>query len=254
MKTVEIAGLCFGEARLHQGEGLPKICVPLTGGGMPALLSEISYVKDLPADLFEWRIDHYFGSYSEALHALADGLSHAPLLCTVRTKAEGGRSELVPEAYEAFLSGLLDQGGFQLLDIELSCGEERVKRLIKKCREKGVGVVLSRHCFQHTPAESEIVSTLERMKELGADLPKMAVMPQTAQDVLTLLSATLRASEKIGPVITMSMGNLGKLSRVSGEVFGSCVSFAAGQEASAPGQINAEDLRAILEDLSPAEK
>ena len=243
MKTVEISGL-------HFGENLPKICVPLTGGGMPALLSEISTVKDLPADLYEWRVDHFFGSFSEALHALADGLS-APLLCTVRTKAEGGKSELSPEAYEAFLSGLLDQGGFQLLDIELSCGEERVKRLIEKCREKGVGTVVSRHCFENTPAEEEIVRTLEKMKELGADLPKMAVIPKTPQDVLTLLSATLRAHERIGPVITMSMGDLGKISRVSGGVFGSAVTFAAGQEASAPGQINAEDLRAILEDLSP---
>ena len=242
MKTVEISGIVFGK-------GLPKICVPLTGGGMPALLSEISAVKALPADFYEWRADHYFGSFSEALHALQDGLS-APLLCTVRTKAEGGQSELFPEAYEAFLSGLLDQGGFQLLDIELSCGEERVKRLIEKCRGKGVGTVISRHCFQHTPGEEEIVQTLVKMKELGADLPKMAVMPKTAEDVLTLLTATLRASEKIGPVITMSMGELGKLSRVSGEAFGSAVTFAAGQEASAPGQINAEDLRAILEDLS----
>ena len=243
MKTVDISTIRFGE-------GLPKICVPLTGGGMPALLSEISYVKSLPADLFEWRVDHYFGSFSEALRALRDGLSHAPLLVTVRTKAEGGKSELPPEAYEAFLSGLLDQGGFQLLDIELSCGEERVRRLIEKCREKSVRVVLSRHCFAHTPAEDEIVRTLVRMKELGADLPKMAVMPKTSQDVLTLLSATLRASQMIGPVITMAMGDLGKLSRVSGQAFGSCVTFAAGQEASAPGQIGAEDLRAILEDLS----
>ncbi|MCH5352793.1 MAG: type I 3-dehydroquinate dehydratase [Acutalibacter sp.] len=243
MKTIEISGL-------HFGENLPKICVPLTGGGMPALLSEISYVKSLPADLYEWRADHYFGSFSEALRALRDGLSHAPLLVTVRTKTEGGKSDLPPEAYEAFLSGLLDQGGFQLLDVELSCGEERVRRLIEKCRKKGVGAVVSRHCFAHTPEEDEMICTLERMKELGADLPKMAVMPKTPQDVLALLNATLRASEKIGPVITMSMGNLGKLSRVSGEVFGSCVTFAAGQEASAPGQLNAEDLRAILEDLS----
>ena len=249
LKTVEISGIVFGEGRLHQGEARPKICVPLTGGGMPALLSEISCVKDLPADLYEWRADHYFGSFSEALRALEDGLSHAPLLCTVRTKAEGGQSELPPEAYEAFLSGLLDQGGFQLLDIELSCGEERVRRLVEKCREKGVGTVLSRHCFEHTPPEEEIFRTLVHMKELGADLPKMAVMPQTPEDVLTLLAATLRASQKIGPVITMSMGNLGKISRVSGEVFGSAVTFAAGQAASAPGQINAEDLRAILEDL-----
>ncbi len=244
MKVVELAGLRFGE-------GLPKICIPLTGGGMPALLSELWAVKHLPTDLYEWRGDHYFGSYSEALRALGETLPGKPLLCTVRTREEGGEAELAPDAYEAFLSGLLDQGGFQLLDIELSCGEERVRRLVEKAHQKGVGVVMSRHCFQETPSEDEIFHTLKKMKELGADLPKMAVMPKSAGDVLTLLSATLRAKELLGPVITMSMGDLGKLSRVSGAVFGSCLTFAAGQSASAPGQINAEDLRAILEDLDP---
>ena len=246
MKFVELAGIRFGE-------GLPKICIPLTGGGMPALLSELWVVKHLPADLYEWRGDHYFGSYSEALRALEETLPGKPLLCTVRTKEEGGKAELAPDAYEAFLSGLLDQGGFQLLDIELSCGEERVRRLVEKARKKSVGVVISRHCFQETPPEEEIFHTLESMKKLGADLPKMAVMPKSLQDVLTLLSATLRAREQLGPVITMSMGSLGKLSRVSGAVFGSCLTFAAGQSSSAPGQINAEDLKAILEDLDPAE-
>lgn len=246
MDIVETAGLRFGE-------GLPKICIPLTGGGIPALISEIQEVRDLPADLYEWRIDCFFGGYSEGLDALGQELAGKPLLCTLRTKGEGGRAELSPEGYEAFLSGLLDRGGFQLLDIELSCGEDRVKRLVEKAHGKGIGVVVSRHDFEKTPPQEEILRTLEQMKELGADLPKMAVMPQAPKDVLTLLSATLRASEKIGPVITMSMGPLGKLSRVSGQVFGSCLTFGAGQSASAPGQINAEDLRAILEDISPLE-
>ena len=118
-------------------------------------------------------------------------------------------------------------------------------------RRQGIGVVLSKHDFAKTPPAEEIAATLLHMKELGADLPKYAVMPHTPEDVLALLDATLRASRKVGPVITMSMGELGKLSRVSGGVFGSCVTFGAGQNASAPGQLDAEDLRAILEDVQP---
>lgn len=244
MNTIEIAGLRFGQ-------GLPRICVPLTGESMPALLREIQYVRDLPADLYEWRLDCFFGSFSKALDALKQELSSRPLLCTMRTRAEGGNSDLSPEGYEEFLSALLDMGGFQLLDVELSCGEERVRALVEKAREKGVGLVVSRHDFTKTPPEREILHTLEKMKEIGADLPKIAVMPQTPEDVLTLLSATLEASRRLGPVITMSMGGLGKLSRVCGAVFGSCLTFAAGQSASAPGQIGAEDLQAMLEDLDP---
>ncbi len=247
LEIVEIAGLRFGE-------GLPKICVPLTGESAPALLGEAQGARDLPADLFEWRMDSFFGSFSETLDMLGRELLGKPLLCTMRTKAEGGGGDLPPDAYEVFLSSLLDQGGFQLLDIELSCGEDRVRRLAEKARSKGLGVVISRHDFEKTPPEEEIFRTLVDMKELGADLPKMAVMPREPKDVLTLLSATLRASNAVGPVVTMSMGSLGRLSRVSGGLFGSCMTFGAGENSSAPGQINAEDLKAILEDIDPREK
>ena len=244
MKTLEIAGLRFGE-------GLPKICVPLTGNGMPALLNEMQYAACLPADLFEWRADCFFGDPLDALPALRPTLGDRPVLCTVRTEREGGSAGITPEEYEELLSAMLDRGGFSLIDIELSCGRERTLRLLDLARRRGVAAVVSKHDFQSTPAAGEIFGTLQEMKELGADLPKYAVMPRNARDVLSLLEATLRSSQTFGPVITMSMGGLGKLSRVSGALFGSCVTFAAGQRASAPGQLNSEDLRAILQDLDP---
>ena len=46
------------------------------------------------------------------------------------------------------------------------------------------------------------------------------------------------------------MGKLGAVSRVCGELFGSCVTFAAGKNASAPGQIEAEKMEEILKVLS----
>lgn len=243
MSVIEIGKLRFGD-------GKPKICVPLTGESMPALLNEAHQVRSLPADLFEWRADCFYGSFNEALCGLRSEIS-APLLCTVRTEHEGGKAELTPDKYECVVMQLLEIGGFDMIDIELSCGDERVKRLVKMARERQICVVISRHNFAETPPESEIFSSLCRMKELGADLPKMAVMPRTPGDVLAVLSATLRANEEIGPVITMAMGELGKITRVAGEIFGSCMTFGAGQSASAPGQINAEDLRAIIEDVSP---
>lgn len=247
MNIVEIAGLRFGQ-------GLPKVCVPITGGGMPALLMELQEVRDLPADLYEWRADRFFGDFSQAMAVLKESLDGRPLLCTLRTKAEGGGIEASPREYEKLLSGLLELEGFQLLDVELACGEDRARRLTDAAKEKGLGVVMSKHDFEKTPSEDQMVRTLVKMKELGADLPKLAVTPRDPEDVLALLSATLRASRQVGPVITMAMGDMGKLSRVSGALFGSCLTFGAGQNASAPGQINAEDLKAILEDLSPWEK
>lgn len=243
-KTVTIAGMEFGS-------GLPKICVPLTSGCELGLLKEARLAAALPADLYEWRADWYQGDCSGALALLGRELRYKPLLCTLRTAKEGGQADLSPAAYEERLAALVELGGFRLLDVELSCGEERARRLIALAHGRGLGVVVSRHDFQKTPPQGEMVETLLRMKALGADLPKLAVMPQSPADVLAVLEATYEASAQIGPVITMAMGDLGKLSRVSGGLTGSCLTFGAGSSASAPGQLNAEDLRAILQDLDP---
>ncbi len=241
---------CFEAAGLRFGQGLPKICVPLTESRLPALLEEAAFVRALPADLYEWRLDCFEGDVGFALSALESALAPKPLLCTVRTRKEGGKSPLEGDAYEEFLLALLERGGFGLFDIEFSSGRERAKRLLEKAAEKGIGAIVSRHDFSGTPPEGEIADALVQMGALGPCLPKYAVTPRRPEDVLVLLGATRRASLEHGPVITMAMGPLGKISRVCGQVFGSCMTFGAGKNASAPGQMGAEDLRAVLEDLS----
>lgn len=244
VKIVEAGGLRFGE-------GLPKVCVPLTGPTPRQLWDEAAQAAALPADLYEWRLDAYGGDPLPALPRLGESL-RKPLLCTLRTAGEGGAARVSAGEYEERLAALLKAGGFALVDIELRWGRETVSRLVSLARERGVGVVISQHDFEKTPPAREIAAALKEMKALGADLPKVAVMPQSPGDVLALLSATWRAWEEIGPVITMSMGELGKLTRACGGVFGSCLTFGAGQNASAPGQLEARCLRAIVEELVPA--
>ena len=181
MRCIQLQGLRFGE-------GLPKLCVPLTGNGMPALLSELQQVADLPADLFEWRLDCFFGNPLPVLPQVLENLGDKPLLCTLRTQGEGGQARLSPD--ERRLVDLLQTGGFGFVDIELSCGEERAARLAELAKSRGISVVLSKHDFHQTPPKEEIAATLRRMKALGADLPKYAVMPRTPGDVLALLAAT----------------------------------------------------------------
>ena len=86
------------------------------------------------------------------------------------------------------------------------------------------------------------------MKELGADIAKIAVMPRSARDVLTLLSATekMKHQENPIPIITVSMSAEGLISRISGEIFGSAVTFASAGRSSAPGQISADQADRLL--------
>ena len=139
-----------------------------------------------------------------------------------------------------------------MVDLELFSSEADIIGLIAEAKEKNVKVVLSSHDFFRTPAKEEIIARLLKMQQLGADITKIAVMPQSEEDVLTLLAATLEMKKKQAdrPCITMSMGKLGAISRLAGELFGSCLTFAAAKDVSAPGQVSVRDVRSILEILA----
>lgn len=71
---------------------------------------------------------------------------------------------------------------------------------------------------------------------------KLAVMPQNYKDVLNLLDVTAQFREENPdtPVITMSMGSLGGISRISGETFGSCVIFRRARKVECAGTVRHE--------------
>ena len=110
---------------------------------------------------------------------------------------------------------------------------------------------MSNHDFDKTPSFDEITGRLIGMKKLGADVAKLACMPNSAKDVLTLLSATesVKSQYPDEPIITMSMGKLGAISRISGEIFGSALTFGSAKKASAPGQLEVTTLQQILRAL-----
>ena len=107
---------------------------------------------------------------------------------------------------------------------------------------------MSSHDFRKTPSRETILGRLRKMQELGADIPKIAVMPQIKNDVLALLAATVEMSEQYArvPIITMSMAGTGVVSRLAGETFGSAVTYGSAGKLSAPGQVAVEELSRIL--------
>ena len=236
------------------GEGRPKIIVPLVGKTADSILEAAEQARDLDCDLIEWRIDFYEEvATPQKVAALSHQVKQAvqkPLLVTFRTKKEGGELELPDDQYFAIYREVLTQGAADLLDLELFMPAEEVAATIELAHENGVKVVMCNHDFDATPSQEEIVRRLSLMEEKGADICKIAVMPQSNKDVLTLLAATAEMKEKATrPLITMSMGALGMVSRVSGEAFGSAATFGAAKQASAPGQVPVSVLREILATL-----
>lgn len=235
------------------GEGIPKVIIPLMGTTDQELLEELEEIKDLKPDIIEWRADAYskvedLAAIQNLLEKMSTQLFNIPLIFTFRTHKEGGMKEIAGDYYLKLLKTVIQIKKADLVDIELSTGETIVKEVVALAKDNGVYIIISNHDFQQTPTKDEIIRRLETMQLLGGHISKIAVMPKNVQDILTLLDATITMKNKDRdyPLITMAMGPLGLISRLSGELFGSACTFGAGRTASAPGQIPANDLRNVL--------
>ena len=246
MKTVKIRNV-------EIGAGIPKICVPIVGVTKKDILEQAKALQTLPVDVVEWRIDWFEGVFDfdalvDALTELRAALGTLPLLMTFRTSKEGGEKAIDAEAYAELNIKAAQTGLVDLVDVEVFTGDEIVSRIIREAHAAGVKVVASNHDFDKTPDKEDIVGRLRKMQAMDADIPKIAVMPRSKRDVLTLLAATEEMATDYAdrPIITMSMSGTGVISRLCGEVFGSALTFGAAAKASAPGQMGVEDLSTVL--------
>lgn len=236
------------------GKGRPKICIPMVGKNEDELLDEAKLVNDLECDCVEWRVD-FFDQVDDVERVKAVGrkirhrIPDRPILFTFRTFREGGAREFSSTSYFSLYTSMIEMNMIDMLDIELFMDRSDVCKMMDFAHTHGVKVVMCNHDFEKTPNTDELISRLITMQELGADICKIAVMPHTSDDVLRLLYATNTFSSEHAkcPVISMSMGDLGVVSRLTGELFGSCMTFGAAEKASAPGQIPVNELNAQLD-------
>ncbi len=245
MKTVTVKGI-------EIGDGQPKVCVPIVASEDKAILEMASRLNHSEADIIEWRVD----CYSEVknlqktitlLQELRDVLREKPLIFTFRSIIEGGNAQLSNADYYALNCEAANYA--DIVDVEIIRDEATAAMLIAELKDKGAYVLGSNHDFSETPEVKEIVLRLCEMQDLGADIVKIAAMPNSPADVITMLTATEEMQSQYGivPFVTMSMGALGKITRVAGETFGSAITFAAlDGQASAPGQMSLDEVKSTL--------
>ena len=237
------------------GEGMPAICVPLTGETEEELLQQAARAVCVQPDLVEWRADYFHALQDEeaaaaALGAIRKAVGNLPVLFTVRTGQEGGELPFDAEEYEKLIRWGIGQEETDLVDIEILHYETDPSELTELAHLHGKTVVASAHFFAYTPGKEELRQLFYREGQTGADILKVAAMPEKPKDVLRLMQATRQIREETGKIlITMSMGEMGKVSRVSGALTGSAVTFGTAGWPSAPGQISADVLREILQEL-----
>ncbi|HHW76034.1 MAG TPA: type I 3-dehydroquinate dehydratase [Xanthomonadaceae bacterium] len=258
--------MSFSRQIVLKGKGFdlgkePLICTPLVGSDEEAIDRELTAIVPKEPDLIEWRVDFFsgiadVGRVVELGRAIKAKAGVVPIIFTRRSTREGGNPITLDEdqVFDMYAAACRS-GCMDLFDYELSVEERYFKRAVSLARETGVRLIASFHDFQETPSADALVAKFVAMEKAGADIAKIAVMPKELRDVLTLLEATLTARNTISlPIISMSMGAYGSLSRLFGWVFGSSVSFAVGEKSSAPGQIPIEQLNAVVDILKRALK
>jgi 3-dehydroquinate dehydratase-1 len=236
------------------GQGAPKICASMIGETRSQILEEADFLKSFDLDFVEWRVDFYkdvenIDIVKQTLLQLRAILPQKPMIFTFRSKREGGGIEVSIDYYFKLNKAVAETKLIDVIDIELFNDENNIKQIVDIAHFNDVRIIISSHDFKGTPSKEEIIERLRKSFKLGGDISKIAVMPNCAEDVITLLDATRIMKEKYaeGPIISIAMGGKGIVSRICGELFGSSLTFAAGIKASAPGQISLEDLKRTLQ-------
>lgn len=232
----------------------PKICVPIVEILRDQITACARKYQSLPIEMVEWRVD-FFAGYEKELPGVVDELKsllgEKELIVTLRTEAEGGEPNGSRFDYFSLIEDILKQGKADYVDVEVARDEEMLRRLSSQYKSGHTKIIGSYHDFEKTPSRAAILKRLQRAKTAGADVAKLACMPQNREDVDCLLEATAAMKEQYPdyPLITMSMGELGVDSRLYGGLYGSEVSFGCAHRISAPGQVSYERMREIFDKI-----
>ena len=235
------------------------ICVPIVGPSIEEILSQVQKAVQAEVDLIELRPDmwmkdshisedEYIPTIVKLVEEVHSRFADMPMLFTWRTLAEGGETSIRSETYGHLLQAIVDQDLVQAIDVELFAYTDAIGHSIKQAYQQGIQTVMSYHNFQKTLEIDTLHLYAEQMISAGASVIKFALMPTTSDDVFSVLQFTKELTRKYPqlPRITMSMGQLGQMTRTCGNVFGNCVTFGTLGQVSAPGQVEVAVLKQLV--------
>lgn len=213
-------------------------------------IDELMRNKDA-IDIVEFRADALKDTSIENIQQVYDEFKSSynatPILFTYRSKGQGGHGDFDHESYYTLMHEVICNQKAEYVDIQLDTYEDNLMTCITKARKNDVKIIISHHDFKMTPDEEEMFVTYEKMAELGADIGKIAVMPKNNKDLLVMLNAMNRAHNQLNiDVIGISMGEIGKMTRITGGMFGSALTYGYVGKEAAPGQIHVKEIKEQL--------
>lgn len=249
--------------------GRPKIAIPISGRTHEEIVAQCEDAVEGPCDILEWRVDYYLNTIGNLdqkvenmqvhpeLVRILDDIDYVaegkPVIFTVRGGTQGGLKPISRKsAYDlgriAAQSQLVSIVDMDLFEENDTFDADEVMEQVDAIHEYGVKVILSYHDFEHMLSREEIINLVSLMRNLGADICKIAVTSESRDEVDELVkTAALVTEGDNGPVIILAMGEEGRVTRIAGGEYGSCITYAAGTKATAPGQMSAEFLSEMLD-------
>ena len=213
-------------------------------GGGERLVDSARRATKLGADLIEIRIDSLKPKERANIHEILSAVKEitpCPLIATARRSKEQG-----PEASASRLDEsertILFEKSLPLadwIDLEIEA-DETARRAMILARELGKIVILSYHDFKGIPSEGKVLKLRSEFKKRGGDVLKIAGMAKSDADVIQLLQMCRSAKNLKRTFI--AMGELGRISRAAGFLFGSCLTYGYVNKPTAPGQLSVSEI------------
>jgi 3-dehydroquinate dehydratase-1 len=166
--------------------------------------------------------------------------TNTKLIATLRPDklSDAQRLKLLKKAIDA---------GAAYLDIEYEAGVKYRKELSSYAKERACELIISYHNYEVTPSRNELERIVNDCYLFGADVAKIATQVINKQDIANLLSLYSTTHR----IVSIGMGEKGKLTRVLSLLMGAEFTYAAPDDGTetAPGQLKKTELKRIINQL-----
>jgi 3-dehydroquinate dehydratase I len=195
---------------------------------------------DLKAiDLIELRVDMFKTLSEDSVKSIfyqAKKRFSKPVLCTIRLKSEGGRKSIDDNKRYTLFKAVIPMA--DMVDIEIQ--SKLFKPVIKLAHSFGKPVIASYHNFKLTSENAFLLKLLSKAGRESADMLKLALKANSLDDVARLTCFTNAHRES--NLITLSLGDKGRISRVINPFFGSLLTYGYVGKPKADGQMHVQKL------------
>src|SRR6202030_2145913 len=230
---------------------LPKVCLALSGDTIDDMLATAeSMARDNP--FLELRLDYLKQPLAALpkIHRFLETHQYVTAMGTCRRAENGGKFKgSLAKQLEVLTKA--NAAGCQIVDLEMQSALKSKPEALARLRSRG-RLLISFHDFRAT---RNLDGTLEKMLKIPADFYKIVTTATTLSDNVAMMKFLQAHSDKHA-LVGLCMGEQGIISRVLGVRSGSVFTFGAvsADLQTAPGQVNARDLRAIyrIEQVDPA--